>query len=83
MTQSITLRDANQRFARIIRAVEEGSEFVITRRGRPVARISPALRTAGKLTPEQEAALAHLESIAAKGYKSDDTPFDRAALYDR
>ncbi len=83
MPESVTLRDANQRFARLIRAVEEGREFVITRRGRPVARISPAAAASGKLTPEQEAALAHLESIAAKGYSSDDTPFDRAALYDR
>ena len=83
MTESVSLRDANQRFARIIRAVEDGREFVITRRGRPVARISPAASAGGKLTPEQEAALAHLEAIAAKGYRSDEEPFDRAALYDR
>ena len=37
----VTLRDANQSFARCIREVEAGEEFVITRNGTPVARLTP------------------------------------------
>lgn len=57
MSKTITLRDANQGFSRCIREVEAGEEFVITRNGRPVAKLT---RVGGKriLTPEQEAALA-------------------------
>jgi prevent-host-death family protein len=39
--KSISLRDANQGFARCIREVEAGEEFVITRNGAPVARLVP------------------------------------------
>jgi prevent-host-death family protein len=41
MTKTLTLRDANQTFARCIREVEAGEEIVITRNGTPVARLSP------------------------------------------
>lgn len=41
MTKTLTLREANQGFARCIREVEAGEEFVITRNGTPVARLSP------------------------------------------
>lgn len=37
----VSLKDANQQFSRLIREVEDGEGFVITRRGRPVARILP------------------------------------------
>jgi prevent-host-death family protein len=42
MTKTIALREANQRFARCVREVEAGQEFVITRDGKPVARLVPA-----------------------------------------
>lgn len=34
--------EANQQFSRLIREVESGQGFVVTRRGRPVARILPS-----------------------------------------
>lgn len=37
----VSLKEANQQFSRLIREVESGERFVITRRGRPVARILP------------------------------------------
>ena len=37
----VSLKEANQQFSRLIRDVENGEGFVITRRGRPVARILP------------------------------------------
>jgi prevent-host-death family protein len=40
--QTITLREANQNFSRLIAAVERGEGFAITRRGREVARLTPS-----------------------------------------
>jgi prevent-host-death family protein len=39
---SISLREANQNFSRLIAAVERGEAYTITRRGREVARLIPA-----------------------------------------
>jgi antitoxin (DNA-binding transcriptional repressor) of toxin-antitoxin stability system len=37
---TIGLREANHHLAKHIKAVEEGHEVIITRRGRPIARIT-------------------------------------------
>jgi prevent-host-death family protein len=37
----VTAREANQRFARLLSSVEGGEHVVITKRGRPVAVVSP------------------------------------------
>jgi prevent-host-death family protein len=39
--RSVSLRDANQQLAKYVKAVEAGESFIITRRGRPVARLLP------------------------------------------
>lgn len=41
---TVSLQRANQQFSKLIAAVEKGETFVITRRGRPVARIVPHVR---------------------------------------
>jgi prevent-host-death family protein len=74
MAATMSLREAHQRFAEVMRAVENGAEFVITRRGRPVARIVPAGSRARPLSPEQRAALARLMAGAAA---SNDVPLSR------
>ena len=48
MKQHISLRQANQGFSRYIAEVERGREFVVTRRGRPVALLSPAPKRAAQ-----------------------------------
>jgi prevent-host-death family protein len=80
MSKTITLRDANQGFSRCIREVEAGEEFVITRKGKPVARLVP---TGGKrvLTPEQEAALERSVGRMAKGWPLNIGRFDRDEIY--
>lgn len=82
MTKTISLRDANQGFARCVREVEAGTEYIITRNGRPVARLAPivGVRT---LTPRQEAALARTRARMEKGWPIGADPLDRAALHDR
>ncbi len=64
MAETVTARDANQHFSRLPREVAERKSFVITHRGRSVARLvpEPAPDGAKRLTPEQEQALE--ESIA-------------------
>ena len=81
MAKTITLREANQAFSRIIREVEAGEEITITRRGRPVARLVPV---SGErvLTAEQEAALARLRETMEKGWPLNAGRFNRDELYD-
>jgi prevent-host-death family protein len=83
MSKTITLREANQAFARHIREVEAGEEITITRRGRPVARIVP-VRRARVLTPEQHAARARARAIMEEGWDLGiKYPLDRDALHER
>ena len=65
MKQQISIRQANQNFSRYIVEVEGGREFVVTRRGRPVAVIAPARRQAARrLSAAQRAALRRLRAAA-------------------
>jgi prevent-host-death family protein len=43
MRYTIGLREATQQLAKHVRAAEEGHEVIITRRGRPVARLTADL----------------------------------------
>lgn len=81
MPTTITLRDANQQFSRCIRAVEAGEEFVVTRDGRPVARIVP-VAGARVLTPEQEAAWARTRARMTEGWPIGAEPGMRAQVYE-
>lgn len=79
----LTLRDANQHFAAHVREVEEtGREFVVTRRGVPVARIAPV--ESGDREARREAAWKRLRALMKEGldigYKG---PLDRASLHER
>lgn len=65
MKQQISLRQANQHLSRYVKAVERGHEFVITRRGKPVAVIAPPpLVSPRKLSRTQREALKRLFSGA-------------------
>jgi prevent-host-death family protein len=82
MQRVVTAREANQQFARILREVETGAEIIVTRRGRPVARIVAA-QTPGErlLTPEQEAAHARSMTRLRKGWDLGGRKFDRDEIY--
>ena len=82
MSKTLTLREANQNFSRCIREVQAGEEFVITREGRPVARLVP-VSGVRVLTTEQEAALARTMARAAEGWDLQAGPLDRDSLYER
>jgi len=82
MSKTVSLRDANQNFAKYVRQVEAGAEIVITRRGEPVAKLSPV---SGKrvLTPEQQAAVERTRKRLEKGWPLGIGKLDRDSLYDR
>jgi prevent-host-death family protein len=83
--REVALRDANQRFAEYVRAVEAGESFVITRRGRPVARLVPIEAGKRALTPEQQAARARALERMQRGIDlgAPRKRFDRDALHER
>jgi prevent-host-death family protein len=41
MIETVTAAEANQHFSSVLRRVREGSSFVITSHGKPVAKITP------------------------------------------
>lgn len=82
MSKIVTLRDANQNFAKYVREVESGEEIVVTRRGQPVIKL---VRASAKrvLTPEQEAAWRRTARRLKKGWPLGIGKLDRESLYER
>ena len=80
--RTVSLMTANQEFSKLIKEVEHGEGFLITRRGRPIAKLVPhtAERTADPAwTAAHERMMARLEEGASLG----GLRVDRDALYDR
>ncbi len=82
MIHQIGIREANLHLSRYIAAVERGEEVIITRRGRPVARLLPVPKKR-QLTPEQKAAWERIRARMARGYRLGGGPLDRDALHER
>ena len=83
MQRLVSAREANQQFSRLLRDVEAGAEILVTRRGRPVARIVPAQSPGERqLTSEQEAALERTRRRLEKGWDLGGGKFNRDELYD-
>jgi prevent-host-death family protein len=57
MEQRVSLREINQRLTHYVKAAEAGERIVITRRGRPIALLSPLPRPEKPLDAAQEEAL--------------------------
>jgi len=78
----VTAREANQNFARLLASVEAGDQVVISKRGRPVAVISPYR---AEQTAAHEAAVAeflavlHEPLISAKDFRT----FSRDEMHER
>ncbi len=52
-TVAVGAFEAKTRLAELLRAAEQGTTFVIHRRGKPVARLTPPGMEARSLTPSQ------------------------------
>ena len=79
---SIGAREANRSFSRILREAESGKTIVITRNGKPVARLEPAVakRTPGKA---REKAIARMVELMEKGLDFGGRRFTRDELNER
>ncbi len=81
MPQRISLREANQHLSRYVAAVERGDEVVITRRGRPVARLAPGAKEE-RLSAKQRAAFERTLARMRTGYPLGGGRVAREDLYD-
>jgi prevent-host-death family protein len=62
LEQRVGRREVKQHLTRYVKAAKAGERIVITRRGKPVALLSPLPQQKRSLTPEQQAALERLLS---------------------
>jgi len=82
MQQQIPIRDINQHLSRYIDIVESGSEIIITRRGKPVARLS-AISAPQTLTTEQQEAQQRTLKRMNSGFELGGKLFNRDASHER
>lgn len=82
MKQHVSLRDANQHLSRYVEAVERGEEIIITRRGKPVAKITRIV-TAQRLTAAQKAIRERMLTRMRKGYHLGGRVPSRELLHER
>jgi prevent-host-death family protein len=59
---TISAADANRRFSEVLRRVRDGSSFVVTSHGKPVAKIMPVSRTDRVASRARGALLARLRA---------------------
>jgi prevent-host-death family protein len=79
--KTISAREANQQFSRLLGEVAEGEEVVITRRGRPVATLAPY--RGRPMTPERRAALERLMELVEKGFPMGGIRATRDEMHER
>jgi prevent-host-death family protein len=79
--RSVSAREANQQFARILGEAANGEEIVITRRGKPVAVLAPYRRP--PLTSEQKAAIEEVVQMMRRGLVHDGRRFTRDEMHER
>ena len=82
MQHQISLREANQHLSRYIKSVERGEELVITRRGKPVARLVPVVAER-RLSADQLAALERTRQRMSHGYDLGGRMPSRDELHER
>ena len=78
----VSLMKANQEFSKLVKEVERGEGFLITRRGRPIAKLVP--HTADKTTdPGWTDAYRRMMERLNEGASLGGLKVDREDIYDR
>ncbi len=80
--RTVSLVTANRELSRLIREVERGEAFLITRRGRPVARLVPH-RTGKTADPGWAAAHRRMMARLEEGASLGGLEIERELLHDR
>src|SRR5690606_23401639 len=83
MEKTVTAREANQNFSRLLAEAEKGMEIVITKRGKAVARIAPVLAGRKKPTAKQRAAIQRMMQRSRHRHVVAPWTFDRDSLHER
>ena len=84
MRYTVGLREANHHLAKHIKAVEEGHEVIITRRGQPVARLTGDLQVDRTKDPKWQAAFQRMVRLMNDAQKvGGEIKWSRDELYDR
>ena len=79
--RTVSAREANQSFSKLLQAVVEGEEVVITRRGKPVARLAPIEPV---VDAERQAEIDRIIAHLREGVELGETvPWTRDELYER
>jgi prevent-host-death family protein len=81
MTHTVSAREANQKFAKLLGQAASGETVVITRRGKAVAQIGP-VSDAGRAAERQTAGRRVLAQMR-EGLDLGGEGFDRDSLYER
>jgi prevent-host-death family protein len=82
MQRLISLREANQHLAQYVQVVEQGEEIIITRRGKPIAKMIP-ITDKPLLTPQQEVTRKIIMDLMKKGISLKGETFQRDHLHER
>jgi prevent-host-death family protein len=78
--RTVSAREANQQFARILSEASAGEGIVTTRRGKPVAVLAPYRPQAR--TPEQNAAIDRVREMMQRGIGRGARRFTRDEIYE-
>jgi prevent-host-death family protein len=78
--RSVTAREANQSFSRILQEAERGGTVVITRRGQPVAMLSPYRVERGE---ERERVIENIVTLMREGLAIGGRRFSRDEMHER
>lgn len=81
MDRLITATEANQRFSEMLRDVQSGESFVVTSRGKPVARLVP-INEATAIAEQRRKVHDFLDYVETLPIR-DAGPWKRDDLYDR
>jgi prevent-host-death family protein len=79
--RTVTSCEANRSFSRLLGEAECGESMVITRRGRPVAILSPLTGTAS--AAERQAAIERLVATMREGLPIGNRRFTRDEMHER
>jgi len=82
MKELISIREANQHLSRYVDAIKDGGEIVITRRGKPVAKLI-GIKEANGLTETQKGARNRTLARMQKGYSLGGHVIHRDTLHER
>ena len=77
--RSISAREANQSFSRVLNEAEGGSSIVITRRGKPVAVLAPYTR---HTSVEREQAIERIIKLMRTGLPMGGRRFTRDEMHE-